>query len=79
MTSVEDNQMKIEESRQLKLDIENEFALVDQLLRQVSEFCCSDPVGDDPIMQAIDEIGKTMNEKFEDKKYLTRQWMLLVR
>ena len=29
MTSVEDNQMKIEESRQLKLDIENEFALVD--------------------------------------------------
>ena len=35
MTSVEDNQMKIEESRQLKLDIENEFALVDQLLRQV--------------------------------------------
>lgn len=75
MTSVEDNQMKIEESRQLKLDIENEFALVDQLLRQVSEFCCSGPVGDDPIMQAIDEIGKTMNEKFEDMKKVFDQAM----
>ena len=75
MTSVEDNQMKIEESRQLKLDIENEFVLVDQLLRQVSEFCCSDPVGDDPIMLAIDEIGKTMQEKFEDMKKVFDQTM----
>lgn len=63
-----DNQIRIEEARQLKIDIENEFAQVDQLLNQVADCCSADPAEDDTIMQKIDEVGKFMDEKYKEMK-----------
>ena len=54
----------IEEAKQLKIDIENEFAQVEQILHNVGELCAADPAEDDTIMKLIEETGKVLEENW---------------
>ncbi len=60
-----DASMKIAELKNLKIEIEQELARVENLLHEVAQSCQAHPGDDDTIMKAIEATGNTLNEKWE--------------
>ena len=49
-----------------KAEVDAEFADVKVLLKQVTEECTKDPIGDDTILKAVDSAGQYLNEKWTE-------------
>ena len=61
--------INLEDAKALRVEMEMEFAEVEQILRKVHEECSGDPVEDDDVLKAIQEAGHQLEEtwgKLED-------------
>ncbi len=66
---MDQTKINIEDAKALRVEMETEFAEVEQILRKVHEECSGDPVEDDDVLKAIQEAGNQLEEnwgKLED-------------
>ncbi len=66
---MDQTKINIEDAKALRVEMEMEFAEVEQILRKVHEECSGDPAEDDDVLKAIQEAGHQLEEnwgKLED-------------
>lgn len=54
--------INIEEAKALRVEMEMEFAEVEQILTKVHEACAADPAEDDDVLKAIEAAGNKLEE-----------------
>lgn len=62
---MDQTKINIEDAKALRVEIETEFAEVEQILKRVHEACAADPTEDDDILKAIEIAGKQLEETWE--------------
>lgn len=59
---MDQTKINIEEAKALRVEIEMEFAEVEQILTKVHEECAADPAEDDDVLKAIEAAGHKLEE-----------------
>lgn len=53
-------------AKQWKEEVDAEFEAVKTILSQVADECSRDPIGEDTILSAMDDVGQALNAKWSD-------------
>ena len=59
---MDQTKINIEDAKALRIEMEMEFAEVEQILRKVHEECSGDPIEDDDVLKAIKAAGDQLEE-----------------
>lgn len=59
---MDQTKINLEEAKALRVEIEMEFAEVEQILNKVHEECAADPAEDDDVLKAIEAAGNQLEE-----------------
>lgn len=69
---MDQTKINIEDAKALRVEMEMEFAEVEQILRKVHEECSADPTEDDDVLKAIQAAGDQLEETWDGWKMCVR-------